>query len=129
VELFAPAVRDNLRRVGAELHWMDIGHFDIDDLGENQEQDPVDETRTRRWAAQWIGDARTIRSYGEARHMAYQELARAEAQAEMIMSITDSLRNVSFGDDRADTLRQIFLARTAQILEALRDGNSVEEES
>jgi hypothetical protein len=69
-----------------------------------------------------IGDAKTIRSYGEAKHMVYQELARAEAQAEMIMSITDSLRDVSFGPDRADTLRQIFLAKTAQILEALQDG-------
>ena len=122
VELFTPGVREGLRRVGAELHWMDIGHFDIDEMGENQEQHPVDQTRTRFWATRWVGDAKTVRSYGEARHMVYQELARAEAQAEMIMSITESLRDVSFGPDRADTLRQIFLAKTAQILEALQDG-------
>jgi hypothetical protein len=123
VELFASAVRNNLRQAGAELHWMDIGHFDIDDLEEAARQDPVDETRTRRWAANWIGDARTKRSYGEAQRLAYQELARAEAQAEMIMSITDVLQDVTLGPDQADTLRQIFLARTAQILEALHDGN------
>ena len=121
VELFAPAVRDGLRRLGAELHWMDIGHFDVDEPRDDPHQDPVDQTRTKFWAAGWIGSAKTIRTYGEARHIIYQELARAEAQAEMIMSITDALRNVSFGPDRADTLRQIFLARTAQILEALRD--------
>ena len=123
VELFAPAVRDALRRAGAELHWMDIGQFDIDDLSENKEQDPVDQARTKFWAARWVGDANTIRSYGEAKHLMNQELARAEAQAEMIMSITDALRDVSFGQDRAETLRHIFLARTSQILEALRDGN------
>jgi hypothetical protein len=124
VELFAPAVSSDLRRWGAELHWMDIGQFEIDPLEENKELDPVDQTRTQFWAARWIGDANTIRSYGEAKHLAYQELARAEAQAEMIMSITDALRNVSLGQDRAETLRQIFLARTAQILEALRDNGS-----
>ena len=123
VELFAPAVRESLRRVGAELHWMDIGHFDVDIPQENKDQDPVDRTRTKFWAARWVGDARTVRSYGEAKHIAYQELARAEAQAEMIMSITDALRNVASGSDQTETLRHIFLARTAQILEALRDTN------
>jgi hypothetical protein len=103
---------------------MDIGQFEIDNLEENKELDPVDQARTKFWAAHWIGDANTIRSYGEAKHLMYQELARAEAQAEMIMSITDSLRNVSFGTDRAETLRHIFLARTAQILEALHDENA-----
>jgi hypothetical protein len=121
VELFAPAVSGSLRRWGAELHWMDIGHFDIDDLEPDGQQDPVDQARTKFWAARWVGDAKTVRSYGEAKHIAYQELARAEAQAEMIMSITDALRNVNFGADRAETLRQIFLARTAQILEALQN--------
>ena len=127
VELFAPAVKGDLRRWGAELHWMDIGQFEIDDLEENKDMDPVDETRTKFWASHWIGDAKTIRSYGEAQHLMYQELARAEAQAEMIMSITDALRNSSFGPDRAESLRHIFLARTAQILEALRDGNARKE--
>jgi hypothetical protein len=122
VELFTEGVRESLRKVGAELHWMDIGHFDINQMGEEQEQHPIDQARTEFWATRLIGDAKTIRSYGEAKHMVYQELARAEAQAEMIMSITDSLRDVSFGPDRADTLRQIFLAKTAQILEALQDG-------
>jgi hypothetical protein len=121
VELFKEGVRESLRRVGAELHWMDIGHFDIDEMGENKEQHPVDQTRARLWATRPVGDAKTIRSYGEARHMVYQELARAEAQAEMIMSITESLRSVSFGPDKAESLRQIFLAKTAQILEALQD--------
>jgi hypothetical protein len=123
LELFAPVLSNDLGRWGAELHWMDIGHFDIDDLEEEKEQDPVDQGRTKLWAAHWVGDAKTIRSYGEAKHLAYQELARAEAQAEMIMSITDALRNASFGPDKAESLRHIFLARTAQILDALRDEN------
>ena len=124
MELFAAAIRDNLRRVGAELQWMDIGHFDIDELKEGQELHLVDQTRTRRWTTKLIGDAKTIRSFGEAKRLAYQELARAEAQAEMIISITDALRNVSFGSNQAETLRHIFLARTAQILESLQDGRN-----
>lgn len=121
MQLFAAAVRESLRGVGAELQWMDIGHFDIDDLTDGKELHLVDQTRTRRWATNLIGDARTIRSFGEAKRLAYQELARAEAQAEMIISITDALRNVSFGSNQAETLRHIFLARTAQILESLQD--------
>ena len=124
MQLFAAAVRESLRRVGAELQWMDIGHFDIDELEEGQELHLVDQTRTRRWATSLIGDARTIRSFGEAKRLAYQELARAEAQAEMVISITDALRNVSFGSDQTETLRHIFLARTAQILEGLQDGKN-----
>ncbi len=124
MELFAAAVRESLRRAGAELQWMDIGNFDIDELKEGQELHLVDQTRNRRWATKLIGDARTIRSFGEAKRLAYQELARAEAQAEMIISITDALRNVSFGSNQAETLRHIFLARTAQILEALQDGKN-----
>ena len=126
-ELFDSAVSNSLRRVGAELHWMDIGHFEIDDLESDKEQDPVDQTRTRRWAAHWIGNAKTIRSYGEAKRIVYRELARAEAQAELVMCITEALRDVSFGPDQADTLRQIFLARTAQILDALQDGSDKKE--
>lgn len=124
VELFAPSVSESFRKAGAELHWMDVGHFDLVDFAENQTQDPVDQARTQFWAARWVGDANTVRSYGEARHLVYQELARAEAQAEMIMSIADALRDVSFGPNRADTLRQIFLTRTAQILESLQNGQN-----
>jgi hypothetical protein len=124
MELFTAAVRESLRKVGAELQWMDIGHFDIDDMQESKDLHPVDLTRTKRWQTTLIGDAKTIRAFGEAKHLAYQELARAEAQAEMIMSITDALRNVSLGSNKTETLRHIFLARTAQILEALQDGKN-----
>lgn len=127
-ELFDSAVRNSLRKVGAELHWMDIGHFEIDNLESDRELGPVDQTRTRRWAAGWIGNAKTIRSYGEAKRIVYQELARAEAQAELVMCITEALRDVSFGANQANTLRQIFLARTAQILEALQDGDRKKEQ-
>ncbi|MEW6241831.1 MAG: hypothetical protein AB1564_13575 [Chloroflexota bacterium] len=122
LELFAPALQGELRKVGAELHWMDVGFFDIDPMGEDKTQDPVDSTRTNLWAARWVGDAKTVRSFGEGVRLAFQEIGRAEAQAEMIMAITDALRNVDFGANGAETLRRIFLTRTAQILESLRDG-------
>lgn len=127
IELFDSAVRNSLRKVGAELHWMDIGHFEIDDLESDQDLGGVDQTRTRRWAASWMGNAKTIRSYGDAKRIVYKELARAEAQAELVLCITEALRDVSFGPNQANTLRQIFLARTAQILEALQDRDDKEE--
>lgn len=120
IELFAAAVSETLRRAGTELHWMDIGQFDIDNLQENKEQDPVDQARTKLWAARLVGDANAIRSDSDAKHLAYQEIARSEAQAEIINSITDALRDTDFGTNRTETLRHIFLVRTAQILEALR---------
>ncbi len=127
VELFSPALQRELRKFGAELHWIDMGQFDFDDLGDETQQDPVDATRTRLWAVNWVGEGKKARAYGEAIHLAYQELGRAEAQAEMIRSITDSVRDLQFGTDRAENLRHIFLANTAKILDAFRQNRTKKE--
>lgn len=105
-------VRKRLKSIGTQLLWIDIGHFDF-------AEEIVDKERLKTWQAKWIGSASVIRAYGEAQRLAYQELGRAEAQAEMLMSIVAALRDVEFSSEKRDNLRNIVLARTAQILEAM----------
>ena len=111
--LFFGGTRIGLRNLGAELLWVDIGHFSIDDV-------VVDETRQNYWAADWLGNARVTRELGFAKRQIYQDLGRAEAQAEMIVAISDSLRLASNSLDPAGNLRKILLVRTAQLLDAFQ---------
>jgi hypothetical protein len=113
-ELFSPASTARFKNLGAELLWVDVGHIEI----VNEE---VDKTRLDLWAADWIGNADVARAYGDAKRLAYQELGRAEAQAEIIIGITQSLEQVEFNEDPAQTLRKMLLLRTAQVLEAMTE--------
>ena len=70
----------NIRSAGAELIWLDLGHIHI-------EPDIVDESRVVFWAADWVGNAEARMAYATGKRMVYQDQARAEAQAEMIMGI------------------------------------------
>ena len=116
-ELFSPASAARFKNLGAELLWVDVGHIDI----VNEE---VDKTRLDLWAADWIGDADVARAYGDAKRLAYQELGRAEAQAEIIIGITQSLEQVELSEDPqdpAETMKKMLLLRTAQVLDAIAE--------
>ena len=113
-ELFGEEVRKKLANIGAELLWVDIGHIDI-------VEEDVDEQRLGLWQAELIGNANVVRALGEAKRLAYEEMARSEAQAEMIVSITHALQGIDLGTDPAATIRRILLVRTAQYLDGLRD--------
>jgi hypothetical protein len=114
--LFSPEIGNRLGGLGAELLWVDLGHIEI------LEED-VDKQRLDLWAAELIGDANAARAFGEAKRLAYQELGRAEAQAEMIISITQALENIDLGDDPAKTVREIILLRTVQLLDAIGENS------
>jgi hypothetical protein len=101
-----------LRNVGTELLWIDVGHVDI--LGTE-----VDEERVNFWAADWVGSAKATRAFGDAKRQAYVEIGRAEAQAEMIMSIAHSLEDLDLKGNSDENIRNLLLARTAQIIDAL----------
>jgi hypothetical protein len=81
----------------------------------------VDDSRTNLWAAEWIDDANAIRAFGDARRAAYQELGRAEAQAEMIMSITDVVARAAQDAGNPIDIRKVLLMRTAQVLDAMTE--------
>lgn len=112
--LFNGGVRIGLRNLGGELLWVDIGHFAID-------EDLVDDQRTEYWAADWIGNANVIRAYGDAKRVIYQDMGRAEAQAELVMGITDALRETDLGTNPALNLRKALLTKTAEILDAMTE--------
>jgi hypothetical protein len=108
-ELLSADTRNRLKDIGAELIWFDTGHFKVEDL--------VEEQRIQTWGAEWVGDARVIRAYGDSQRKAFQELGRAEAQAEMLISITNALPTSE--DQRRGAVSDMFLIRTAQILETM----------
>jgi hypothetical protein len=111
--IFAGDLRARLARIGAELQWIDVGHIDI-------ESTDVDSVRVDMWAAEWIGTAKVARAFGEARLSAYQELGRAEAQAALIVSITQAMEGIPISGDSVQSLKNILMARTAQLLDALK---------
>jgi hypothetical protein len=61
-----------------------------------------------------------VRASGEAQRTASQELGRAEAQAEMLKNIVQSLETVGEpGESRQQNMRALYLARIAQLLDAM----------
>jgi hypothetical protein len=111
--IFSSELRSRLATIGAELEWIDVGHFDIVD-------NDVDSVRVDMWAAEWLGNAKVARAFGEARLQAYQELGRAEAQAELIVSITQAMEGIPISGDSVQSVKNILMARTAQLLDALK---------
>ena len=68
-----------------------------------------------------------VRAYGEARQLAYQDMGRAEGQADMLLSIIQALEEAGLDSghgagasqsDRLRNLRSIIWMRIAQILAA-----------
>jgi len=106
------SVANSLKRRGTELLWIDIGSFEIPNK-------LVEQQRLTTWQAKWMGDARLARSYGEAQRIAYQEIGRAEAQAEMLISIMHALSDVNLQSGTRASMRDMILVRTAQLLDAM----------
>ena len=114
-QVFSPEITRKLHSRGTELLSIDIGSFEIPNK-------QVDKQRLNTWQAKWMGDARLNRSYGEAQHLAYQEIGRAEAQAEMLISIVHALSDVDLHRSTRQSLRDMILVRTAQLIEAMGEG-------
>jgi hypothetical protein len=115
-------IRLRLRSIGAELLWFDIGHFGVSD----SMKEAVEEQRVDTWSARWDGDAMVVRSYGEARRLAYQDMGRAEGQADLLLSILQALEEAGFEggfgeaeqeQQRLNNLRAIVWTKVAQTLD------------
>jgi hypothetical protein len=111
-DLHSPMFMNSLRRRGTELLWIDIGSFEVPNK-------QVEKQRLNNWQTKWMGDARLARSYGEAQRLARQEIGRAEAQAETLISIMHALSDVNLQGGTRQSLRDVILVRTAQLLEAM----------
>ena len=111
-QFFSDAGRARFLEKGVELLWIDIGHF------ETLEKE-VAEQRVNTWQARWMGNATVVRAYGESQRLAYEEMGRAEAQAEMLMSIVHGLEDVAAKGEPQQNIRALYLARIAQLLDVM----------
>jgi hypothetical protein len=112
--IFSVGVRNSLRSYGAELLWWDIGHFKI--------ADPiVADQLVDNWSTIWRGEAAFRLARGEAERIKNLELGRAEAQAEMLVKTMEAFNNVEIAQLGPGTVRDILLAKLAQLLEGMAD--------
>ncbi len=115
-----PNFRERLRAVGAELLWYGIGHIEIETPG-------ITEQRISTWQAGWRGDAQVLRAYSEGVEQAYQEVGRAQAQAEILNSILYSLNDLPLkAESRNRALHDLFLLRIGQILDAMSEDDALD---
>ena len=112
-EFYSQSGRNRFREKGAELIWIDIGHFETPEK-------TVIEQRLSTWQARWLGNANLVRASGETQRTASLELGRAEAQAELLKNIVHSLESVGApGEVRQQNMRALYLARIAKLLDAM----------
>jgi hypothetical protein len=109
-----------LRKIGAELLWVDPGHFEIDD-------DVVDNTRMDLWAAEWLGRAGIQIEEGRTWRELLRERGRAEGQAELVAAIADGLRNAESANDPAGNMRKILIMKAAQVIDSVKDSGRNQE--
>jgi hypothetical protein len=109
-----PAVIKSFRERGAELTWFDMGHLNL--------PDPiVAEQRVKIWQTRWDSDATRMLTEAESQRQIAQDRGRAEAQADMLMSIVHALDDIDLNGDSRQHVRDLVLFRTAQILDALSE--------
>jgi hypothetical protein len=108
-QFYSPAGKSRFHDKGAELIWVDVGHFDAP--GEVAEQ------TVGMWQAGWSGTAELLRATGEAERTKAQEMGRNEGQAKLIESIVDVLTKASTtGDDRKFRMT-VLLASISRLME------------
>ncbi len=103
-QLFGETGRTRFREKGAELLWVDIGYFEAPEM---------------KTPAHWMGSANSSRAYGDKQRLAYAEMGRAEAQAEMVMDIVHELEDVTARYGSNPNLRAQCLGSLTQLLAAM----------
>lgn len=111
-QFYSPSGKARFRERGAELLWIDIGHFDTVD-------DQIAAQRVDTWKRRWSGAADVLRAQGEARISASQEIARAQGQADLLRELVKGLEDAGLSGDTAETRRRLMLLRMNQLLNTL----------
>lgn len=117
----SPATRKKMRDRGAELLFVGIGEFAIPNQDITQEW-------LRYWQTKLQGNASVARAYTDAQLQRYQELGRAEGQAEMLISILHALEDLDLTGRPERNLRNLVLLRTGQILDSMNKEVASDEE-
>ena len=108
---YSPDSRKSLRGMGTILRWWDPGEF--------KSLEPIEGQFLSNWSVDITSNIQINKAYGQAQKQAYEELGRAEAEAELLMSIIHSLDGIRLGTDKTQTLQNLILIRTAQVIRAL----------
>lgn len=110
-QAYQAGFKNGLRAIGTILRWWDPGEF--------KSLDDIEGQFLFNWSVDLASNAELNRAYGEAQKQAYEELGRAEAEAELLMSIIHALDGIKFAADKTQTLQNLILMRTAQVIKAL----------
>ena len=97
--------------MGTILRWWDPGEF--------RSLEQIEGQFLSNWSVDITSNIQINKEYGNAQRLAYEELGRSEAEAELLMSIIHSLEGISLNDDKSQTLQNLILIRTAQVIRAL----------
>lgn len=116
---YNPEFQKKLQEIGTILRWWDPGEY----YGPTEIEAQV----FRNWSVDLMRGAQLNKAYGEAQKTAYEELGRAEAEAELLMSIIHALDEVDFRNDRGRSLQNVILMRTAQLINAINTSDGVSE--
>jgi hypothetical protein len=109
--------RERLRKMGTELLWINVGLFDF-------ENPQFKQAVLQIHGAEWDDQADLERAEGEAQLVYYRELGRAEAQAELLQSILESIQSAPNHLDSAELIRSIIIARAAQVFDSFGKTNT-----
>jgi hypothetical protein len=111
---YEESFQEKLKGIGTILRWWDPGEF--------SSQKDVEKQFIANWSVDIASNIRLNQAHGNAQKAAYEELGRAEAEAELLMSIIHALDGIQMGRDKAQTrqnLENLILLRTAQVIKAL----------
>lgn len=108
---YQPSFISSLRTTGTILRWWDPGEF--------KSLNDIESQFLSNWSVDFKSNVRLNQAYGDAQKQAYEELGRAEAEAELLMSIIHALDGIKFASDKTQTLHNLILMRTAQVIRAL----------
>jgi hypothetical protein len=110
-EFASPDARQQLAKMGAELIWVNIGHLDT--------PEKIDAQRLDNWQSFWLSHDRVTEAHGDALQIAYDELGRAEGQAEMLTAISHTLESLGSGETLDERVADLVLLRIGRVLEAM----------
>ncbi len=103
--------RNQLRNnLGAELVWVNFGHLDTPNTVDNQ--------RFETWQSYWRTQIAITNAQGESLGLAYQDIARAEGQAEILTMISRALQESSTALN-TQQLADLVLLRISTVIEAM----------
>ncbi len=112
-EILGTGFRNRLKDIGTELIWFDMGHF-------SYEEPTVEEEWIKVWAAPWAGRADVARAQGDVQRQVQVDVARAEAQSELLKSLISSFEQSQLDSEmNREALSKLFLFKVSHVLEGM----------